>query len=163
MGEMLVSDLSMASRGDEYALSPAHICQPFSGGMVFYFYPYHIAWSLPRTLILVPSFFLTWSHVSIFLGGSGVFLLILFLFFHRITHYCSPLLAGYGARTHGVYQHPTLNGLKKNKNKKQQQSFPVIRCGLVTMPAQPMRLSVPCGLCDHAGSADAVVCTMRSL
>ncbi len=81
MGEMLVSDLSMASRGDEYALSPAHICQPFSGGMVFYFYPYHIAWSLPRTLILVPSFFLTWSHVSTFLGGNGFFLLILLLFF----------------------------------------------------------------------------------
>jgi hypothetical protein len=35
------------------------------------------------------------------------------------------------------------------------------RCGRlrhavsVTMPAQPMRPSVPCGLCDHAGSADA--------
>ena len=35
-------------------VSPAHICQPFSGGMVFYFCSYYITSSLPRTLTLVP-------------------------------------------------------------------------------------------------------------
>jgi hypothetical protein len=68
-----------------------------------------------------------WSYLSAYfstlLGGRGVFLLILFLFFHRITHYCSPLLGGSGARTHGVYQHLTLNGLKKTKTKNNNNLF----------------------------------------
>ncbi len=138
MGEMLVSDLSMASRGDEYALSPAHICQPFSGGMVFYFYPYHIAWSLPRTLILVPSFFLTWSHVSIFLGGYGVFLLILFLFF-----IVSPIIVRHFSGGMVLVLMVSINTLHRMENEKPKSNYflPTIVdavCNIATMPTVSM-------------------------
>ena len=68
-----------------------HIFQPFSGGMVF-----HLFFSFSITHILVSLFPLHLVY----------------------THYCSPLLGGYGARTRGVYQHPTLNGIKTKTNNK---------------------------------------------
>ena len=47
---------------------------------------YHITWLEPRILILVPLFLLP------------------------LVTSCPPLLGGYGALTHGVSQHLTLNG-----------------------------------------------------
>ena len=99
---------------------------------------------------------------SAILGGYMVFVLsFLFLFFpssyhlvkqltpipvsqfllHLVsTHYCSPLLGGYGARTHGVYQHPTLNG--KYKKPKQNNYFFTDTvdavCHIATMPTSSM-------------------------
>ena len=100
----------------------------------------HPAYAQSSTLVLVNSGAGPLWRSSTLLGGRSVlFLFIYFIFFHRITwswphililvsefplhlvptHYCSPLLGGYGARTRGVYQHLTLNGIyiKKPKTK----------------------------------------------
>jgi hypothetical protein len=45
------------------------------------------------------------------------------LFLLPLLTSCPPLLGGYGALTHGVSQHLTLNGLKKTKTKNNNNLF----------------------------------------
>ena len=62
-----------------------------------------------------------------------------------IGYYRSSLLGGYGARTHGVYQHLTLNG----------NTFYFV---FPFLPSDQCRCRLQ--LCDDAGQADAVNITM---
>ena len=103
-----------------------HISQPFSGGIVFYIFPHHITHPHSRASI----FFFTWPTVY--------------------NNYCS-LLGGYGARTHGVCQHLTLNGTL------------IISYRPMSMPSATMRRCRPsrCGRRDHAARYDVAMPTNR--
>ncbi len=115
-----------------------HISQPFSGGIVCYTYLHRVAYSWPRTLILVFIFFNFSSAPDQLLTA----------------HYCSLFLGGHGARTHGVCQHRTLNGILKNQSKTIVYRRLSMPC--VILPQCRHYRCCP-SLCNNAGSADAAM------